>query len=106
MCIRDSTEGLHTAGDASGEDLERGGSDTGVEGAGTGGVHIGEHDAGDDDGKDADEGLDDHGAVTDLDGVLLLLDLLRSCLLYTSQRTRNSRSVDDAQHAAASCPLP
>ena len=48
-----NTEGLHTAGDASGEDLERGGSDTGVEGAGTGGVHVGEHDAGDDDGKDA-----------------------------------------------------
>ncbi len=67
-----NTEGLHTAGDASGEDLERGGSDTGVEGAGTGGVHIGEHDAGDNDGKDADERLDDHGAITDLDGVPLL----------------------------------
>ena len=88
-----NAEGLHTAGDASCEDLERGGSDAGVKGAGTGGVHVGEHDAGDDDGKDADEGLDDHGAVTDLDGVLLLLDLLGG-------GTRRNEAVETGESAA------
>ena len=100
-----NTEGLHTAGDASGEDLERGGSDTGVEGAGTGGVHVGEHDAGDDDGKDADEGLDDHGAVTDLDGVLLLLDLLRrgagrNEAVETGESTASDGDEQDREHHA------
>jgi len=75
--------GLHTAGDAGGEDLERGagnglaGGVDDVQGAGAGGVHVGEHDAGDDDGKDADEGLENHRAVADLDGVALVRDLLR-----------------------------
>ena len=100
-----NTEGLHTAGDASGEDLERGGSDTGVEGAGTGGVHIGEHDAGNDDGKDADEGLDDHCAVTDLDGVLLLLDLLgrgagRNEAVETGESTASDGDEQDREHHA------
>ena len=100
-----NTEGLHTAGDAGGEDLERGGSDTGVEGAGTGGVHVGEHDASDDDGKDADEGLDNHGAVTDLDGVLLLLDLLRrgagrNEAVETGESTASDGDEQDREHHA------
>ena len=69
-----NAKGLHTASNTSGKDLERGTHGSAIS---TSGVHGGEHDAGDDDGKDADEGLDDHSAVTDLDGVLLLLDLLR-----------------------------
>ncbi len=102
-----NTEGLHTAGDTSGEDLERGGSDAGVEGAGTGGVHVGEHDAGDDDGKDADEGLDDHGAITDLDGVLLLLDLLgggtrRNEAVEAGEGTAGNGNKQDREHHARS----
>ena len=100
-----NAEGLHTARNAGSEDLERGGSDAGVEGAGTGSVHVGEHDAGDDDGEDADEGLDDHGAKTDLDGVLLLLDLLgrgarRNEAVETGESAAGNGDKQDREHHA------
>ena len=69
-------DGLHAAGDAGREDLERGGGDAGVEGTGAGGVHIAEHDAGGDDGDDADEGLEHHGTIAHGKHVSLVGDLL------------------------------